>query len=58
LASPTTSPRSDTPWPLFRSLRVFQAANIVVGLTLAAIAIPEQMATAPLGGIPSSARQA
>src|SRR5262249_4880549 len=40
--------------PLFRSLRGYQATylpgDMVAGLTLAAIAIPEQMATARLGG--------
>jgi len=54
LASPKTSPRSDKPWPLFSSLRAYRGAylpaDIVAGLTLAAIAIPEQMATARLGG--------
>lgn len=48
--------RSDGRWPLFRSLRSFRAAglpgDLVAGLTLAAIAIPEQMATARLGGFP------
>jgi len=48
----TDEPR--TPWPLFRSLRAYQAAyvpaDLIAGLTLAAIAIPEQMATARLGG--------
>jgi MFS superfamily sulfate permease-like transporter len=43
-----------TPWPLFCSLRGLGAADLnrdlVAGLTLAAIAIPEQMATARLGG--------
>jgi len=43
-------------WPLFRSLRGLTAADLnhdlVAGLTLAAIAIPEQMATARLGGFP------
>lgn len=47
---------SDGHWPLFRSLRSFRAAglpgDLVAGLTLAAIAIPEQMATARLGGFP------
>jgi SulP family sulfate permease len=42
------------PWPLFRTLRGLTAADLnrdlVAGLTLAAIAIPEQMATARLGG--------
>jgi sulfate permease, SulP family len=41
-------------WPIFRSLRGLTAADLnhdlVAGLTLAAIAIPEQMATARLGG--------
>ena len=41
-------------WPLFRSLRGLSAADLsrelAAGLTLAAIAIPEQMATARLGG--------
>src|SRR5260370_31038904 len=44
------------PWPLFRTLRGLTAADLnhdlVAGLTLAAIAIPEQMATARLGGFP------
>lgn len=43
-------------WPLFRSLRHSKGRNwrydLVAGLTLAAIAIPEQMATARLGGFP------
>src|SRR5439155_9715654 len=41
-------------WPLFRSLGSFRLADLpgdlIDGLTLAAIAIPEQMATARLGG--------
>lgn len=41
-------------WPIFRTLRGLAAADLnrdlVAGLTLAAIAIPEQMATAKLGG--------
>src|SRR4051794_38315594 len=41
-------------WPLFRSLGSFRLADLpgdlIAGLTLAAIAIPEQMATARLGG--------
>jgi SulP family sulfate permease len=54
LANPNTSPKSDHHWPLFRSLRGYRAgdlpADLIAGLTLAAIAIPEQMATARLGG--------
>jgi len=42
------------PWPVFRSLRgyrpQFLSRDLFAGLTLAAIAIPEQMATARLGG--------
>ena len=41
-------------WPIFRSLSGYRAAflsrDLFAGLTLAAIAIPEQMATARLGG--------
>ena len=41
-------------WPVFRSLRAYQiqflSHDLFAGLTLAAIAIPEQMATARLGG--------
>ena len=41
-------------WPLLRSLQGWRVtslpADLVAGLTLAAIAIPEQMATARLGG--------
>jgi len=39
-------------WPLFRALNGWQPGDIAAGLTLAAIAIPEQMATARLGGFP------
>jgi SulP family sulfate permease len=43
-------------WPVFRSLAAyhvrFLTSDLVGGLTLAAIAIPEQMATARLGGFP------
>src|ERR1700760_449642 len=46
--------KTPRPWPLFRSLRGATPASIghdlVAGLTLAAIAVPEQMATARLGG--------
>lgn len=41
-------------WPVFRSLAAFRPSylpgDLIAGLTLAAIAIPEQMATARLGG--------
>ena len=41
-------------WPLFSSLASWRPADLpgdlIAGLTLAAIAIPEQMATARLGG--------
>ncbi len=44
------------PWPIFRSLAGYQpgfiAPDLIAGLTLAAIVIPEQMATARLGGLP------
>jgi SulP family sulfate permease len=43
-------------WPVFRSLSAYHLGflthDLVAGLTLAAIAIPEQMATARLGGFP------
>jgi MFS superfamily sulfate permease-like transporter len=45
---------AETNWPVFRSLASFRASDLpgdlIAGLTLAAIAIPEQMATARLGG--------
>lgn len=51
---------SDTPrptFPLFRSLAGYRpgfiAPDLIAGLTLAAIAIPEQMATARLAGLPA-----
>jgi len=41
-------------WPIFRSLanyrREYLVGDVIAGLTLVAIAIPEQMATARLGG--------
>ena len=50
----TESALKKTNWPVFRSLAAFSPANLpgdlIAGLTLAAIAIPEQMATARLGG--------
>src|SRR5947209_9166901 len=43
-----------TNWPAFRSLASYRTSDLprdlIAGLTLAAIAIPEQMATARLGG--------
>ena len=47
------SPAGHRPWPLLRSLAGYRAEylprDLTAGLTLAAIAIPEQMATARLG---------
>jgi SulP family sulfate permease len=46
--------KSHSTWPIFRSLASFRPSDLpgdlIAGLTLAAIAIPEQMATARLGG--------
>jgi SulP family sulfate permease len=46
--------KAEKSWPLFSSLASWQPAflpaDLIAGLTLAAIAIPEQMATARLGG--------
>ena len=46
--------KAETSWPLFSSLAswrpAFLPADLIAGLTLAAIAIPEQMATSRLGG--------
>jgi len=48
----TAKPHSS--WPIFRSLASFRPSelpgDLIAGLTLAAIAIPEQMATSRLGG--------
>ena len=50
------SDAQETRWPVFRSLASFRAGDLpgdlIAGLTLAAIAIPEQMATARLGNFP------
>ncbi|KWV61003.1 sulfate transporter [Bradyrhizobium macuxiense] len=47
-------PATHTNWPIFRSLKAFRPSDLpgdlIAGLTLAAIAIPEQMATSRLGG--------
>jgi len=52
--TPAPHSPSHSPWPIFRSLAGFRPVNLpgdlIAGLTLAAIAIPEQMATARLGG--------
>ncbi len=49
--NPPSTARS---WPVFRALQGFTpagfGADVIAGLTLAAIAVPEQMATARLGG--------
>ena len=54
MASARSQVRPARPWPIFRTLRGLTAADLnrdlAAGLTLAAIAIPEQMATARLGG--------
>lgn len=48
------SDETKPPWPIFRSFQGVSLAafrfDVIAGLTLAAIAIPEQMATARLGG--------
>jgi sulfate permease, SulP family len=51
---PGAASESSDHWPIFSSLRSFRPGDLpgdlIAGLTLAAIAIPEQMATARLGG--------
>ena len=53
-SGPTPSPAGGKAWPVFRSLADYRAQflsrDLFAGLTLAAIVIPEQMATARLGG--------
>lgn len=53
---PTSETKPDRPWPVLRSFRGYKArflaADLVAGLSLAAVAIPAQMATAHLGGFP------
>lgn len=55
MASPNTAQRTKRSWPVFSSLHGYRAdhlpADLIAGLTLAAIAVPEQMATARLGGL-------
>lgn len=50
------SPGSDRRWPVLRSFAGYRAPfigpDLIAGVTLAAIAIPEQMATARLGSLP------
>ncbi|MGA2041914.1 MAG: SulP family inorganic anion transporter [Roseiarcus sp.] len=50
------SPCPARPWPVLRAFAGWRPADLgpdlIAGLTLAAIAIPEQMATARLGGFP------
>jgi SulP family sulfate permease len=58
--APSQTPGPDVrPWPLLRGLAGVGsgalAADVVAGLTLAAIAVPEQMATARLAGLPPQA---
>lgn len=52
--SPASSVAKTRGWPLLRSLQGYQpsylAHDLAAGLTLAAIAIPEQLATSRLGG--------
>ena len=54
MVSGDTMAQSEKSWPLFRSLASWRPADLpgdlIAGLTLAAIAIPEQMATSRLGG--------
>ena len=56
MTAPNGAPASKQSWPVFSSLRGYQLSHLpgdlVAGVTLAAIAIPEQMATARLGGFP------
>ena len=53
MANATAAPTRS--WPLFRSFAGWRPSSIpsdlIAGLTLAAIAVPEQMATARLGGL-------
>jgi sulfate permease, SulP family len=54
VSTQTAERQAHRSWPLFRSLQAYSPGSLpgdlIAGLTLAAIAIPEQMATARLGG--------
>src|SRR3984893_19556724 len=54
ISEKANSEKPDSSWPLFRSLAAYRVSflpgDLIAGLTLAAIAIPEQMATARRGG--------
>ncbi len=56
MAQTTSTPRATRPWPVLSSLQGYRRAwlrpDLLAGLTLAAIAIPEQMATSTLAGFP------
>jgi sulfate permease, SulP family len=56
MTQPLIDDRARRAWPIFRSFAGWRLANLgpdlLAGLTLAAIAIPAQMATARLGGFP------
>src|SRR5579859_7393923 len=55
----TEAPTGAPPWPLLRGFAGWRPAafpvDVLAGVTLAAIAVPEQMATARLAGLPPQA---